>query len=134
MAKGYEAHQQRQMALSAFGKDLARRAKSKCELSGESGVPLHIYEIPPAPHDPELSRCLMLSEQVIDQLNQPRTIQPDQWRGLGELIWSDVEAVQIMACRLLTYIAREENWAQDILDDAYLDEELVDEANKQPLD
>ena len=40
MAKGYEIHQARAAALQALGKDLARRAKSKCELTGAAGVPL----------------------------------------------------------------------------------------------
>jgi len=133
MAKGYEAHQQRQIALSTFGKDLARRAKSKCELSAASAVALHIYEIPPTPNEPELSRCLMLCEDVIDQIKQPSQIKPEQWRNLGELIWSETPAVQIMACRILTYIAQYENWAQDILDEAYLDEELLEQAAKNPL-
>ncbi len=133
MAKGYDQHQQRQMILSSFGKDLARRAKSKCELSGASGVPLHIYEVPPVPNEPDPARCLMLSESVIDQLNKPSLIIPDEWRNLGELIWSEIPAVQIMACRVLTYIAKEENWAQDILDEAYLDEDLLEEINKEPI-
>lgn len=133
MTKGYEAHQQRQMTLSAFGKDLARRSKSKCELSGASGVPLHIYEIPPVTADPDPDRCIMLSEHVIDQLNKPSQIVPDQWHHLGELVWSEIPAVQIMAHRILTHIARQHIWAQDILDEAYQDEEIVDEANKAPL-
>jgi protein PhnA len=133
MAKGYEANQQRQMALSGFGKELARRSKSKCELTGASGVPLHIYEVPPAPNEPDMSRCLMISEDAIDQINRPDLIVPDQWRNLGELIWSEIPAVQVMACRILTYIARQEKWAQDILDEAYLDEDLLEEAAKSPL-
>ena len=133
MSKGYDAHQQRQLALSAFGKDLARRSKSKCELSSASGVPLHIYEIPPVPNEPEMSHCIMLSEGVIDQINRPSLIKPDQWRNLGELIWSETPAVQIMACRILTYIAQNENWAQDILDEAYLDEALLEQAAINPL-
>lgn len=128
MTKGYDAHQQRQMNLSAFGKDLARRAKSKCELSGASGVPLHIYEIPPVPSEPDISRCVMICESVIDQINKPGLIIPDQWRQLGELVWSDIPAVQIMACRLLTYIAKEENWAREILDEAYLDDAVLEAA------
>lgn len=128
MAKGYDAHQQRQMALSSFGKDLARRAKSKCELSGASGVPLHIYEVPPVPTEPDYHRCLMLSEDVLDQIKKPNTIIPDQWRNLGELIWSDLVPVQIMSYRLLSYIAQKENWAQDILDEAFLDDDLIAEA------
>lgn len=133
MAKGYDTHQQRQMALSSFGKELARRSKSKCELSGASGVSLHIYEIPPAPTEPDFARCLMICEDVIDQLNKPELIVPDQWRNLGELVWSDIPAVQIMAYRILTHIAKKENWAQDILDDAYLDDDLLEKANKELL-
>ncbi|MCP5535292.1 MAG: phnA protein [Akkermansiaceae bacterium] len=133
MAKGYDQHQQRQMALSAFGKDLARRAKSKCELSGEANVPLHIYEMPPVPNEPDSGRCLLLCEKVIDQLNKPSLIVPDQWRHLGELIWSETPAVQVMACRILSYIAKQENWARDILDEAYLDDEVMEEAAKAGL-
>ena len=121
------------MTLSSFGKDLTRRAKSKCELSSTSGVPLHIYEIPPAPSKPDPKRCLMLSEEVIDQLNNPDKIAPDQWHNLGELIWSEIPAVQIMAHRLLTYIAQTENWAQGILDEAYLDEHMLEEAHMETL-
>ncbi|BDS05804.1 hypothetical protein NT6N_08440 [Oceaniferula spumae] len=133
MAKGYDTNQQRQMALSAFGKDLARRAKSKCELSGASGVPLVIYEIPPAPAEPDFNRCLMVSEDVLDQINKPNKIIPDQWRRLGELIWSDIPAVQIMAVRLLSHIAKQENWAQDIIDDAHLDFAVLEQAAAKPL-
>ena len=133
MSKGRQKHQERLDEVRSFGRMLARRSKSKCELSGASGVALHIYEIPPAPAEPDPARCLMLSEDVIDQLNKPSRIVPDQWRGLGELIWSEIPAVQIMACRILTHIAKEENWAQDILDEAYLDEALVEQANESPL-
>ncbi len=75
----------------------------------------------------------MICEDVINQLNKPSLIIPDQWRNLGELIWSDIPAVQIMACRILTYIAKQENWAQDILDEAYLDEQIMTEVKQKPL-
>ncbi|MDG1357373.1 MAG: hypothetical protein P8P36_04190 [Akkermansiaceae bacterium] len=133
MAKGYEAHQQRQLALSAFGKELARRCKSKCELTGASGVSLHTYEIPPTADIPELPRCIMVCEQAIDQIKQPSLIIADQWRHLGQLIWSDTPAVQIMAYRLLKHIAKDEQWARDILEEAYLDAETLLEANKEAL-
>ncbi len=32
------------MTLSSFGKDLARRARSKCELCESAGVPLSVFE------------------------------------------------------------------------------------------
>jgi protein PhnA len=133
MTKGYEAHQQRQMALSAFGKELARRCKSKCELTGASGVPLHIYEIPRVANEPELSRCIMICQQVIDQIKRPRLIIPDQWHQLGEIIWSDIPAVQIMAYRLLKHIANDQQWARDILEEACLDDDLLAEASQEAL-
>lgn len=133
MAKGYEAHQQRQMALSAFGKELARRAKSKCELSGAAGIALRIYEIPPAPQEPDISKCLMLSEDVVSQLEAPAKINADSWHHLRELAWSDIPAVQIMCHRLLTYLAEENNWAQDLLGELIIDEELIEFSNKSKL-
>ncbi len=68
MANGYDDNQARIEALSLLGKYLARRAKSKCELSGESGVPLKTYEVEPAPSEPDVNKCLLVSESVLEQI------------------------------------------------------------------
>ena len=123
MARGYDTNQERKQALSLLGKDLARRAKSKCELTQASGVPLVTYELPPAPDDPEFERCLLVSEDVLAQLNKPSKLRADEWRHLSELIWSDIPIVQAMALRLLRHFAPEP-WAQNLIDEAYLDPEV----------
>ena len=133
MAKGYEANQERQQALSRFGKDLARRAKSKCELTQASGVPLVIHEIPPIPREPDIDRCLLVSEAVATQLGKPATIRPDEWRHLSELIWSDIPAVQAMALRLLRHLAKQEPWARDVIEEAYLEPEVEALADESGL-
>lgn len=133
MAKGHEQNQERRQALSSFGKDLARRAKSKCELTQASGVPLEIYEIPPHPKEPEFDRCLLLSESVIRQLAKPSTIRPEEWRHLTELIWTDVAPVQVMAVRILRHLAPREPWAQNLLDEAYFDPEVEAMADEGAL-
>ncbi|SHJ35153.1 phosphonoacetate hydrolase [Rubritalea squalenifaciens DSM 18772] len=133
MAKGYDQHKERMETLNYFGKDLARRAKSKCELTGESNTPLVIYEVPPVPKDPDFDRCLMISENAAAQINNPKILVPDDWRYLRELIWSEQELVQIMACRILSYIAQSEPWAQSVLDDAYLDDSITDAAMANPI-
>lgn len=134
MAKGYDTNQARQQTLSSFGKDLARRAKSKCELSGASGVSLKIYEVEPVPTEPDYASCLFLSETVIEQLKKPQLIEASQWRGiLAELIWSELAPQQLMAYRLLRYIATSEAWAQEVLDEAYLDEAMIEQAEKALL-
>ena len=116
MAKGYDVNQERRQALSLFGKDLARRAKSKCELTQASGVPLVTYEIPPVPNDPYFERCLLVSEDVLAQLEQPRSLRPGEWRHLNEVIWSDIPAVQAMALRILRHLAPAEPWAQNLIE------------------
>ncbi len=133
MAKGYDVNQERRQALSLFGKDLARRAKSKCELTQASGVPLLTYEIPPVPNDPEFERCLLISENVLAQLEQPRSLRPGEWRHLNEVIWSDIPAVQAMALRILRHLAPAEPWAQNLIEESYLHPGVEVLANEAPL-
>jgi len=133
MAKGYDVNQERRQALSLFGKDLARRAKSKCELTQASGVPLLTYEIPPVPNDPEFERCLLISENVLAQLEQPRSLRPGEWRHLNEVIWSDIPAVQAMALRILRHLAPAEPWAQNLIEESYLHPGVELLANEAPL-
>ena len=131
MAKGYESNQERRLALSSLGKDLARRAKSKCELTLAGGVPLVIYEIPPVPSEPDFGRCLLVSESVLNQLEKPATLRAEEWRHLSEIIWSDISAVQVMALRILRHLAPSEAWARNLVEEAYLDPEveaMADEA------
>ena len=133
MAKGYDVNQERRQALSLFGKDLARRAKSKCELTQASGVPLVTYEIPPVPNDPYFERCLLVSEDVLAQLEQPRSLRPGEWRHLNEVIWSDIPAVQAMALRILRHLAPAEPWAQNLIEESYLHPGVEALANEAPL-
>ncbi|MDB9741637.1 hypothetical protein OAB00_02145 [Akkermansiaceae bacterium] len=134
MAKGYDTNKERLQTLSLFGKDLARRSKSTCELSLSSGVPLKIYEIAPVPKEPIFENCLFLCEDTIQQLDSPKKhLKSDKWRHLRELIWSELPQVQLMSVRILSYIAKSEPWAQEILDEAYLEEELADLAASAPL-
>ena len=128
MAKGHLAIS----ILNSFGKDLARRAKSKCELSGESGVPLKIYEIPPA-KEPEFDKCLLVSASVLEQLERPKTITPDQWRHLSELVWEEEPTIQVMSIRILQYIDKSESWAGEILSILDAPDEIWEWAEKEPL-
>ncbi len=133
MAKGYNTDRERKDQLASFGKDLARRAKSRCEISGEAGVSLVIYEVPPVLAEPDFDQCLFISESAFEQITSPKKLISSQWRILGEQIWSDLLPIQILSVRMLTHIAKTERWAQEILDNAYLDESIMDAAEKYPL-
>ena len=72
MAKGKEAYEARVAELNLFGKDLARRAKSKCELCERGGETLSIVEVPPAPKDPDFEKCVMLCEGCRKAVEKPK--------------------------------------------------------------
>ena len=133
MARAYDSDRERKHSLSLFGKDLARRAKSRCELTGVSGVPLVTYEIPPVPTDPDFARCLLVSEKVLGQLLKPPTLHSSGWHHLREIIWSDVPAVQAMALRILRHLAQSDLWARTLIEETYLDPEIEDLADQADL-
>lgn len=123
MGKGFDQNQERIAALQALGKDLARRAKSKCELTGAAGVPLKPYEIPPVPKEPDIERTLLLSEPCHEALQRPNLLAGRRWQCLAEMIWSESPAVQVLSWRILEHLAKKEDWAREALENAALDPE-----------
>jgi protein PhnA len=126
MAKGYELHQARMMALQGMGKDLARRAKSRCEITGASGVPLWPYEVPPVGTDPEIDRTILISESCHEMLAHPERLRGREWQCLAETVWSDLPAAQVTAWRMLRELAKREDWAREALDGVFLDPDIED--------
>ncbi len=125
MARGKEVHEARVSALNLLGKDLARRAKSKCELCERGGEVLSILEVPPEPKEPDFERCVMICEQCKTAISEPKRFQAgEQWRFLAQTVWSDVPPVQVLAVRLLRRQSSSQGWAREALDDLFLDDEI----------
>ena len=126
MVKGYERHQERLQALALFAKDLVRRAKSGCELCGASGTSLATFEVPPVAAEPDYDHCIMVCGTCRQQLDNPRSIDPNHWRSLSNVIWSDTAPVQVLAVGLLRILAKEQPWATELMEQLYLREEIED--------
>lgn len=124
MGKGYETHQARVLALQGLGKDLARRAKSKCELTGVAGVPLRPYEVPPVGEDPDMARTLLVSEACLEVLDHPARLKGREWQILAETVWSELPATQVVAWRMLNHLAKSEDWAREVIEEVFLDDEV----------
>ena len=123
MAKGRDEHQARLNIISSFGKDLAKRCKSKCELCGEN-TSLEIFEVPPV-SEPDFEKCVMLCAPCREQVEDPDKLNVNHWHCLNETAWSEIPAVQVLVWRLLGHLSTE-RWAQDLKDQLYLDEEVIE--------
>lgn len=123
MSKGRDKHQERHHGLSMFGKDLVRRCGAHCELCNANGVPLAIYEVPPVKADPVFEHCLMICETCRSQLDRPKTIDSNHWRCLSNTMWSSVPAAKVTSIVLLNHLSKTEDWAGELLEQAYLEPE-----------
>ncbi|MGL5948906.1 MAG: PhnA domain-containing protein [Aeromonas sp.] len=108
------------MTLSA---SLQTRANGQCELcSSTEGLAAHALAHSPASGD---DHSVVLCATCQRQLHAS-PLDANHWRCLGDSMWSQVPAVQVLAWRQLHALSVQgESWAQDQLDMLYLDEETL---------
>ncbi|MGL2965494.1 PhnA domain-containing protein [Flavobacterium sp. XGLA_31] len=100
-------------------KRLRDRSGSKCEISG-SDENLVVYLVAPKTEaTPE--NCILITKALRDQIENPDTTNPNDWRGLSDSMWNENLPVQIVSWRML---ARLKN--HDLLDMMYLDEDALE--------
>ncbi len=100
---------------------LMERSGAQCELCSSKGD-LSVYPLPPESNASNPDQCVLVCDHCLGQIEQPDTIDANHWRCLNDSMWSQIPAVQVMAFRLLRRLSSED-WAQDLLDMMYLDDE-----------
>jgi protein PhnA len=123
MARGVDNHNRRHDVLQSFGKDLARRSGSKCELCTASGVSLEIFEVPPVKQEPDYENCLFICRECSSRIAAIKKTDTDHWRCLTDRIWSEIPAVKILSVMILRAISFRASWAGEVLDNVYLDDD-----------
>lgn len=101
---------------------LKQRANNSCELCSAS-TNLKAYTVQPTDKN-TADTSILICETCQNQIEDPTSMQADHWRGLTNSMWSEFPPVQIMSFRALTLL-KEETWAQDLLGQMYLDDELL---------
>ncbi len=124
MAKGLKKHTERLKALNLLGKDLTRRSRSTCELCEVSGVSLNILEIAPVPEEPDRDSCLMACDTCKTFLENPKHEKSEYWRCLTKTLWSPLPVAQVVAVRQLRRLSAQHPWAAELLEHAYLSEDV----------
>lgn len=101
---------------------LQDRSGSQCELCAAT-EDLQIYEVPPK-NVVGLDRSLLGCATCIGQIENPDTTDANHWRCLNDSMWSEHEAVKVVAWRMLSRL-KSEGWSQDLLDMMYLEGETL---------
>jgi len=102
--------------------ELHKRASSKCELC-TSPDNLSVFAVPASTGD-SADQSILICQNCREQIEDPEKIEVNHWRCLNDSMWSQVQAVQVIAWRMLHRL-RGEGWPQDLLDMLYLDDELL---------
>ena len=86
---------------------------------------LRPIEVAPETQDPLLERCILICDRCRDGI-AGRPVNPQEWRFLEEVAWTDLVPLQVTAVRLLRGFAPETRWAAELLESLYLSPEASD--------
>lgn len=130
MSKKRKPYKENLLRVGDFGKDLARRSKSKCELCEASKVKLTIYEVPPAPTTPDFNNCIFICDHCLNLIFNIDTVKENDLRFLEGPIWSETEIIKATSIALLKTAENKFSWISDSLENIYIDSQLEDKISK----
>ncbi|RKE98455.1 PhnA domain-containing protein [Ichthyenterobacterium magnum] len=104
-------------------RELKKRADHKCELCSNDEH-LQVYTLAPAKEE-SLDKSLLACKTCVGQIEDKETTDVNHWRCLNDSMWSEHQAVQVAAWRMLSRL-RNEGWPQDLLDMMYMEDEVLE--------
>jgi len=119
MAKGYQAHKERQEELQSFGKPVGKRAGFKCEWC-ESKDDLRLWDYQPD-LSPDMDSLALLCQNC-RELADGRRAELNELRSIRNALWSNVPAVAEGAARVLAQC--KEPWAREAIEESFIDESV----------
>ena len=96
--------------------DLINRSGSICELCS-SNDDLSSFEV--IPFDNTINTAILVCTKCKEQLDDSTKIDPTHWHCLNDSMWSEIDAVKVVAYRLLKTMNN-----QDMLDMLYLEDDV----------
>lgn len=102
--------------------DLQARSGGQCELC-TTNPGRAIYDVS-RDGTSDADTSVVVCGKCAAQIRDPEKMDVHHWRCLAESMWSETPAVQVMAWRMLDRLSGE-GWAQDLLDQLYLDDETL---------
>jgi protein PhnA len=110
-----------------FEKELIARSGNSCELSGTTENLTHFLVAPKAGLNAD--EYVYITKNLADQLAGTQPVVATDWRCLNDSMWSEVEAVKVIAYRMLHQL-KNEGWPADLLEMIYLEEDTLEWAKE----
>ncbi len=102
-------------------RELEKRSNGACELC-TSTDDLSVFIV--APKDgTNPANCVHTCSACKNQLSGDKDLDLNHWRCLNDSMWSEVDAVKVVAWRTLTAL-KSEGWPNDLLEMMYMDEDI----------
>jgi len=108
-------------------RELEKRSGGSCELCNTQES-LNVFVVSPKLGE-SADECIHICDSCNDQLSGVKDMVPNHWRCLNDSMWSEVDAVKVVAWRILNEL-KAEGWTNDMLDMMYLEEETENWAKK----
>ncbi len=105
-----------------FAQTVRERSGGVCELCQSKSNP-QVYQVLPL-RDSLPEEALMLCDGCLAQVSAQKNLDANHWHCLNESMWSEVAAVKVLSWRLLKQLSGE-NWARDLMDQIYLEDDLL---------
>jgi hypothetical protein len=119
MAKGYDAHRERQEALGGFGKTISKRAGFCCEWCGSKDE-LKLWDQRPDREPAEETLALLCGR--CRTLADGAPAEDNELRSLRNALWSDVPAVAEGVARVLA--CSRAPWAREAIDESFIADDV----------
>lgn len=105
--------------------DLETRSGSVCELCGATNT-LEVYEVPPVSVG-GMDGIILACQTCRTQIEDSEQMDANHWRCLNDSMWSEHDAVKVVAWRMLHRL-KAEGWPKDLLDMMYLEPDALERA------
>lgn len=112
-------------------KELVSRSGGSCELCG-AAEGLTAFVVAPKSGS-RVDECVHVCGTCNDQLSGNADIEPNHWRCLNDSMWSEVDAVKVVAYRMLNSL-KDEGWPADLIDMMYMEEDIMNWAKEGIVD
>ncbi len=119
MAKGHQAHKERQLDIQQLGKAIGKRAGFKCEwCEGKDDLRLWDYQPDMVPE----AENLALLCQYCRALADGKQTDVNQLRSIRNALWSNVPAVAEGVAKVLAQC--KEPWVREAIEESFIDDQI----------